>query len=443
MYMKKIFAILALLLLQISLFAQIDTAKFNQLFRALDTHQKGMLSMCVSENGKITYANSIGYADIEKNRKADAHTLYHIGSITKMFTAVMMFQLIDENKVKPDTKLSAFFPSLPNSNSITVSNLMNHRSGLHNFTDDSAYASYMEKPMTEAQLITVFEKQAADFEPDTKASYSNTNYVLLSLIIEKLTGHSYADELQKRICKRVNLTETKVATNNPEPQMARSYAFENGQWNKSTETDMSIPRGAGAIVSTPTDLCHFIEALFAGKLLSEASFNEMKTIKDNYGKGIFQIPFGPKKGYGHTGGIDGFESVLGYFPDDKLAFCILSNGMNYVLNDLSIAVLSLYYKKPYTIPTFEKRILSKEESASFEGMYNSSVASMKITIKLNGDKITAQATGQPSFPLDKVSDLEYKFDAAGVKIVFTKDKEGNIPSFNLMQGGMNLVFEKE
>ena len=443
MYMKKIFAILALLLLQISLFAQIDTAKFSQLCNALDTHQKGMLSMCVSENGKITYANSIGYADIEKNRKADAHTLYHIGSITKMFTAVMMFQLIDEKKVKPDTKLSAFFPSLPNSNSITVSNLMNHRSGLHNFTDDSAYASYMEKPMTEAQLITVFEKQAADFEPDTKASYSNTNYVLLSLIIEKLTGHSYADELQKRICTKANLTETKVATNQPEPQIARSYAFENGQWNKSTETDMSIPRGAGAIVSTPADLCYFIEALFAGKLLSEASFNEMKTIKDNYGKGIFQIPFGPKKGYGHTGGIDGFESVLGYFPDDKLAFCILSNGMNYVLNDLSIAVLSLYYKKPYTIPTFEKRILSKEESASFEGMYNSSVASMKITIKMNGDKITAQATGQPSFPLDKVSDLEYKFDAAGVKIVFTKDKEGNIPSFNLLQGGMNLVFEKE
>ncbi len=434
---------LAFLLLQISLFAQIDTAKFSQLCNALDTHQKGMLSMCVSENGKITYANSIGYADIEKNRKADAHTLYHIGSITKMFTAVMMFQLIDEKKVKPDTKLSAFFPSLPNSNSITVSNLMNHRSGLHNFTDDSMYASYMEKPMTEAQLITVFEKQAADFEPDTKASYSNTNYVLLSLIIEKLTGHSYADELQKRICKKANLFETKVATNQPEPQIARSYAFESGQWNKSTETDMSIPQGAGAIVSTPTDLCHFIESLFAGKLLSEASFNEMKTIKDNYGKGIFQIPFGPKKGYGHTGGIDGFESVLGYFPDDKLAFCILSNGMNYVLNDLSIAVLSLYYKKPYTIPTFEKRILNKEESASLEGMYNSSVASMKITIKMNGDKITAQATGQPSFPLDKVSDLEYKFDAAGVKILFTKDKEGNIPSFNLMQGGMNLVFEKE
>jgi hypothetical protein len=68
---------------------------------------------------------------------------------------------------------------------------------------------------------------------------------------------------------------------------------------------------------------------------------------------------------------------------------------------------------------------------------------MKITIKMNGDKITAQATGQPSFPLDKVSDLEYKFDAAGVKILFTKDKEGNIPSFNLLQGGMNLVFEKE
>ncbi|GBL35661.1 D-alanyl-D-alanine carboxypeptidase [Filimonas sp.] len=441
--MKTLLTLIAFFFAQVNVFAQLDTAKLNQLFNNYDTHQKAMLSMCLSENGKVVYGRSIGYANVESMTKANEHTLYHIGSITKMFTSVMIFQLIEEHKLTQETKLEAFFPSLPNSQKITISNLLNHRSGLHNFTDDSIYASYMEKPMTEKQLITIFEKQSADFEPDSKASYSNTNYVLLTFIIEKLTGHTYAEELQSRVCRKAGLSETRVAANIEKKNVAKSYDFENGQWKKSKETDMSVPLGAGAIISTPSDLCHFIEALFTGKLLSETSLNDIKTMKDNYGKGMFQFPFGTKKAYGHNGGIDGFESVLGYFPEERKAFCITGNGFNYVLNDVSIAVLSIWFDKPYMIPSFEKKALSQKESASFEGVYANSAVGMNITITKDGDQLMAQAKGQGAFPLDKVSELEYKFDAAGIKITFVKDEKGNIPSFKLLQSGMNLVFEKE
>jgi hypothetical protein len=196
-------------------------------------------------------------------------------------------------------------------------------------------------------------------------------------------------------------------------------------------------------MSTPSDLCKFIETLFAGKLMSSASFTSMKTIESNMGHGIFQIPFNTKRGYGHNGGIDGFQSVLAYFPDDSLALCILGNAFDYPLNDISIGVLSLYYHQPYVIPSFEKKVVSGDAAKTCEGVYSNSSINMKITISKNDETLMAQASGQSAFPLEKVSELEYKFDAAKIQIKFSKDANGNILSFNLKQSGADLKFEKE
>jgi CubicO group peptidase (beta-lactamase class C family) len=114
------------------------------------------------------------------------------------------------------------------------------------------------------------------------------------------------------------------------------------KWNAEAETDISIPIGAGGIVSTPTDLTKFSDALFGGKLLKTESLEIMKTIKDQYGIGLFQIPFFDKKGYGHTGGIDGFTSVFIHFSDENISYALISNGTNFNNNDISIAVLSAY-----------------------------------------------------------------------------------------------------
>ena len=442
--MKTIFTLLLFWLTVQTMQAQTDTAKLNQLFAQYDHYQKAMLSTCIMDHGKLVYHQSIGYSNVAQQHKANEETRYHIGSITKMFTSVIVFQLAEEKKLSLDDKLNQYFPSLPNSSKITIAELLGHRSGLFNFTDDSLYGSYMEKPMSDKQLLALFEKQPSEFEPDSKAAYSNTNYVVLSMIIEKVSGRSYASAVKNRICKKINLKHTEVDTRDlKDTHIARSYTFEDKQWKASTITDPSVPRGAGAILSTPDDLCTFITALFENKLISEASVQAMTTIQDNYGKGIFEIPFGKRKGFGHTGGIDGFESMLAYFPEDKMAFCITGNGWNYVMNDAAIALLSIYYKIPYTIPSFEKRVLDKQASLSIEGIYNNSSIGMKITIRKEGDAITAQATGQSAFTLDKISELEYKFDAAKIHIEFIRDASQQILSFKLKQNGMDLSFEKE
>src|SRR5690606_40922179 len=112
---------------------------------------------------------------------------------------------------------------------------------------------------------------------------------------------------------------------------------------KAGRTNSTITLGAGGIFSTPTDLVKFSYALFSGKLISESSLNEMTELKSNYGLGLFAVPFYHMKGYGHTGGVDGYHSVLAFFPHDSLSYAFISNGVNYAVNDVSIAVLSAAY----------------------------------------------------------------------------------------------------
>ena len=142
-------------------------------------------------------------------------------------------------------------------------------------------------------------------------------------------------------------------------------------WKVEPETDISIPLGAGGIISTPSDLVKFSDALFGGKLLKSESLEIMKSIKDQYGIGLFQIPFYDKIGYGHTGGIDGFSSVFSFFSDGNISYALTSNGTNFNNNDISIAVLSAVYNKPYDIPEFSTYTITSEELDKYLGVYSS------------------------------------------------------------------------
>jgi D-alanyl-D-alanine carboxypeptidase len=217
-----------------------------------------------------------------------------------------------------------------------------------------------------------------------------------------------------------------------------SYKFA-GNWIKETETDMSVPLGAGAIVSTPSDLTKFADALFTGKLISNESVEQMKTMKDKYGMGLFQMPFYGKIGYGHNGGIDGFSSVYSYFPDDKVSYALTSNGTNYNNNNISIAVISSFYNKPYEIPNFKTYEVTSEDLDKYLGIYSSNDMPLKITITKKDKTLIAQATGQSSFGLEATEKDKFKFDQAGIVMEFNPTDNKMI----LKQGGGTFNFAKE
>ena len=420
--------------------------KADSLLKYLFENNKVMASVTIAKAGKVVYERAVGYSHLSGKEKkySTVGTKYRIGSVTKMFTSVMIFQLIYEKKLSLDDALSKFFPGIPNADKITIGNLLNHHSGLYNFTNDSTYPNWDTLPKTEQQMLGLFKNQKPDFQPGEKAEYSNTNYVLLGYIIEKITGDSYANELEKRIVNKIGLNNTyyghKTDAGNNE---ASSYTFSNNKWVQSKETDMSIPGGAGAIVSTPCDLTKFIYALFTGKLISSESLKEMTKIQDNFGMGIFQVSFYDMHGFGHTGGIDGFASNLVYFPGDSTAIAFCTNGMNYNMNEILIGILSSYYDRSYTFPSFKTINIPLKELSKYEGVYSSVVLNLKVTIRRKENILTAQATNQSNFPLSAVSETQFKFDPAGITIDFTISRDGQINEFYLKQGGGRFLFTRE
>ena len=439
--MKKTILTTALLLTlgQIGFSQNLDKTKLDNYFNALEQNNKFMGSVAVSKNGEIIYIKSIGFADIENKVKATENSKYRIGSISKSFTTVLILKAVEQKKLNTNQTIDKWFPTIKNAKKITVNHLLSHRSGIHNFTDDKDYLTWNTQPKTEKEMIEIIAKGGSDFNPDSKAEYSNSNFVLLTYILEKTFTKSYSDLLQEFIVKPIGLKNTYVFGKiNPSNNECKSYSF-SGSWKTETETDFTVPLGAGAITSTPSDLTKFADALFSGKLLTNESLEIMKTIKDGYGIGLFQIPFYKSVGYGHTGGIDGFSSIYSYFSDDKISYALISNGTNINNNDISIAVLSAIYDKPYEIPVFTTFTLTSEDLDKYLGVYASKQIPLKITISKDGNTLIAQGTGQPAFPIEATEKDKFKFDQAGAKFEFNLTAKTMI----LFQGGGQINFTKE
>ena len=438
--MKKILIISLTTFITTNCFSQtFNNQRLDSLFQVLEKKDKFMGSIAISKNGELLYSNTIGYCNIETSKKANYKTKYRIGSISKMFTASLILKSIEENKLSLNQTIDKYFPQIENSKKITIENLLNHRSGIHNFTNDSIYLSYNTEFKSQKEMIDIITKGKSDFEPNSKAEYSNSNYVLLSYILEKIYKEDYNSILNKKIIKPIGLINTNFGgKTNLLNNESYSYNFEK-KWIKETETDMSIPMGAGAIVSNPTDLTIFIEQLFAGKIISEKSLTLMRTMNEKFGLGVFEFTYFDKKGYGHTGGIDGFQSVVNYFPEEKLAIAIISNGTIYPNRSILLCAESSYFNKPFEMPTFENIEINSEVLNSYVGQYASSQIPLKITITKQENKLFAQATGQSAFPLEASNSNSFKFEQAGIVLEFNSLNN----EMTLKQGGKGFIFTKE
>ncbi len=424
---------------QIGLAQNFDRTKLDKYFNALETNNKFMGSVAVSKGDTIIYSKTIGFSDVENKVKANENSKYRIGSISKTFTSVLVLKANEDNKLDLNQTIDKYFPTIKNAREITIKFLLSHRSGIHNFTDEKDYLTWNTQRKTENEMVAIIAKAGSDFQPDTKAEYSNSNFVLLTYILEKIFNKSYSELLEECIIKPVGLQNTyfggKIEASKNE---CKSYHFSDG-WKLNPETDTSIPLGAGGIISTPSDLTKFSDALFSGKLLRAESLEIMKTIKDHYGIGLFQIPFYKKIGYGHTGGIDGFSSVFSNFSDGKITYALTSNGTNYNSNNISIAVLSAFYNEPYDVPLFSNYTINLEDLEKYLGVYASKEIPLKIRVTKDNKTLIAQATGQSAFPLEAIENNQFKFDQVGIILEFNMAEKKMI----LKQGGRQFIFTKE
>jgi D-alanyl-D-alanine carboxypeptidase len=416
-----------------------DFTKLNQYLDSLESYDRFMGTVLLAHQGKPVFERSVGFSDLEKGQRANPHTHYRIGSITKMYTAVLVFQAIESGKLSLDTPLSDFYPQIPNASKITVSMMLQHRSGIFNFTDRLDYDFFRSKPLTEAQILEMIIAAGSVFEPDTKAAYSNSNFVLLTFILEKIEGQSYSSLLDSRILKPLGLKDTYVFEPiDPAKNEARSYLYQGG-WKVDRDADPSVPSGAGNLTSNAQDLDVFIRGLFAGQLISTQSLDSMKAINQGFGRAMFSFPYFEKKSFGHTGGIDGFRSFLAYFPEEELTVTVLSNALNFNNNDLLLAMLDSYFGREWALPKFKATKLSSEQLQAYVGTYTSTQLPLILVFSEKDGSLAVQPTGQPLAVLEATGADRFEFKLAGASFTFQLDKG----ELTLTQGGQSFLYRKQ
>jgi len=327
-------------------------------------------SVLVAEDGKVIYKNGFGLANMEWNIPNTPDTKFRVGSVTKQFTAMLIMQLVEEGKLKLNVPITTYIPDYPKDkgDKITIHHLLTHTSGIPNYTSLPTLNDFMRDPITPLDLVKIFWDLPLDFEPGEKFSYSNSGYIVLGYIIEKVTGESYEDVLKEKIfeplgMKNSGYDHTEVII----PKRASGYEKAGTDYFNTSYLDMSVPYSAGAIYSTVEDLYLWDQALYTEKLLTKNYLDKMFI---PYAK----PPFAEGYGYGwaldkkhidniddslniieHGGTINGFNSEILRITNSKDLIVLLNNTGVTKLNEISNKIIDILYDQPYELP--EKPLL--------------------------------------------------------------------------------------
>jgi CubicO group peptidase (beta-lactamase class C family) len=314
-------------------------------------------AVLVGVDGKIIFEKSYGLADEEWGVRNTPTTKFRIASLTKQFTAACILLLQERNRLKVSDPISRYLHDLPNAwQGITIHQLLTHTSGIPNYTNDLQFARLKRTGASPQEMISLVAGKELEFNPGTKWAYTNTGYILLGMLIEKVSGQSYAEFLKSNIFEPLRMTNsgydraTDILKERPS-----GYEINEGRITNADFIDMSVPYAAGGIYSTVEDMYRWNEALaHNGELLSADSLRQMFTPYpeaayegQHYGYGVVisQLKFG-KLLYYHGGGVDGFSSSIQRYPKEGVCIIVLSNLGSFKPWDLADHMASDLFNQP-------------------------------------------------------------------------------------------------
>ncbi|CAM4328766.1 serine hydrolase domain-containing protein [Pseudoalteromonas ostreae] len=382
MFYHTIF-ITALLLLSHTAIAGEHAKEMDAFIEQFHSFKQFNGNVLVAKQGKIIFEKSYGYANFEWDIKNTAETKFRIGSITKQFTALLILQLAQQNKIQLDASLATYLPDYRQDigNKITIRQILNHTSGLSNYTQTKTFRNdYSRNPYSVDEFIKLLCSDDLLFEPGTQFSYSNSGYFILGAVIEKVTERRYQDVLQENIFKPLNMHNTgydshaKIIN-----QRASGYSKNLDGYTNADYLDMSIPYAAGSIYSTARDLVKWDQALHTNKLINKELKKQMYTVSeqrnyalgwevnqldaDKYGKPLTQVQ--------HGGGIEGFNAFISRIIEDQLLVIILNNTGGAPMTPMTKGLTNIFYAKPYDGAT------ENVDSQLYHALQNGGIAQLK------------------------------------------------------------------
>ncbi len=405
-----------------------------------------MGAVLVARDGTVLFDRGYGDANLEWSVPNDGATKFRIGSVTKHFTAVATLLLRDRGMLTLDAPVSTYLPDAPPAwEKVTVRNLLTHTSGIVNFTGLDAFDAAKVRPTADDEPIALFRDAPLEFAPGLKYDYSNSNYVVLTRIIERLSGQSYADFVRANLFEPAGMADT-AYDDQRAIVMRRAAGYVPGADGpvNAPYVDMSWPLGAGGLHSTTRDLLKWERALFGGKLLPAASMKDLLTVaRDDYALGLLVRTEGDTTTISHSGGIEGFNSWLGYDPDRKVTVAVLANLNGPSADRLGTSLMRLAQGRAAQPVTVRKETtLPAELLADYPATYRFA-PTFAIAIRREGDHLTAQATGQPEFRLYAEGKDRFFLKVVDAAIAFTRDDSGKVTGLTLFQNGQEMPALRE
>ncbi len=411
-------------------------------FDTLYAHHQYLGGVALAQDGRLIYVNNQGFLAEDSKRKADAGTRYRIGSISKMYTAAIIYELASRKKLNLNNRLSKYFPNIKNASKISLLDLLGHQSGIPNITDDDDYDPY--KDYSDEEIISRLASYDSDFKPGSQQEYSNSNYILLTYIAEQASEKPFAkllNQLALNPAKVANTVYEKDIVTNHNDAHSFTLDLESKNWDQVKPYSTSLPKGSGMIASTPKDVSKFVYALFSGLVIDQKYVDKMKPEKASLGFGAMAFPYHEDTFYGHAGKIESFNSLVGYCPRNGISFAVLSNGSQMNLNDININLLNVAYGRPI----IEPQIIEDEqfESSEYAGVYENEALGLSLQITKIQGQLYGQATGQQRFPLNKTKEAnQFSYPLANIVIDFLPNANGTFDQLKLLQNNEEHLFNR-
>lgn len=414
----------------VNLEAEVDAI----LSTAFPADQPGAVALVVKD-GKVVYRKAFGMANLELGVPMRPEMVFEVGSVTKQFTAVAILMLAEQGKLSLSDRISKYFPDSPYKDAkITIEHLLTHTSGIPSYTNSPNWGpAVWRKDMTPQEILDITKGAPLDFAPGTKWAYNNTGYVMLGVVIEKASGTSYAEFVQKNIFDKLGMTGALYGSHETVvPNRATGYSRAGDAFANAPYLSMTQPYAAGSLMMSADDLAIWNAAISSGKLISKASWQKAFTPyrlvngeSTRYGYGWQVEEFDEHPIVRHGGGIPGYISETIRMPEDDVYVVLLTN-VTPPLSDpefISTKIAAAAVGKPYRDPAairLDERLLD-----DYVGVYRIAANATRVVTR-DGSKIYTQRSGGAKLEAFAVRPTEFFYKDSFTRFRFERDAKGKV-----------------
>lgn len=427
-------------------------AQIDALFETIHADTPGA-AVLVARDGTVLFELGYGLAALDPRRTISPNTRFRIGSISKEFTAAAILKLQEEGKLGLHDPLAKYLPDWPRGDRITIYHLLSHSSGIPNYTARPGFAQTVTTPIALEALLQSFENDPADFPPGAKYRYNNSGYALLARIVESASGTSYEDFLRSAFFAPLGMTDTGVwPADAPPADAAVGYGFDQGKIRPAPVWHSDRLAGCGALYSTARDLFRWNEALFNGRVLSEATLQRAFSVatlelddpthpeETGYGLGWIVDRLRGEKEISHGGELAGFGSYLLRLPAKRLTVVVLLNcvpqqpGLHQWNLARDIAARALGDELPPPSRPQADPTVPLEALELAVGRYDLG-GGATLSVTREERQLYAEISGRPKMEIFPRTDRIFFVNAGEAEATFVRDAAGKVVKAILKQGG--------